>query len=107
MSEENKAMVRRVVDEVINGGNMGVLDELFAPGLAEETKREFASFRSAFPDWREEIVELVAEGHTVAGRFSCSGAHQGEFMREAPKGRSQEADEEYGLRVGRGKFAEV
>ena len=38
MSEENKAMVRRVVDEVINGGNMGVLDELFAPGLAEETK---------------------------------------------------------------------
>ena len=70
-TEENKAMVRRVVDEVLNEGNMSVLDELCAPGLAEEMKRMIASFRSAFPDWREEIVELVAEGNTVAGRFKC------------------------------------
>ncbi len=84
MSEENKAMVRRVVDEVINEGDMGVLDELCAPGLAEEMKRMIASFRSAFPDWREEIVELVAEGDTVAGRFKCSGTNQGEFQGEPP-----------------------
>jgi len=50
MSEENKAMVRRVVDKVINEGNMGVLDELCVPELAEKMKRMSASFRSAFPD---------------------------------------------------------
>jgi hypothetical protein len=33
-AEENKAMVRRLVDEVINGDNMGALDELFGPGKA-------------------------------------------------------------------------
>ena len=45
-------------------------------------KRLFTEFRSAFPDWREEIVELVAEGNTVAGRFKCSGTHRGEFLGE-------------------------
>jgi predicted ester cyclase len=40
----------------------------------------FAEFRMAFPDWREEIVELVAEDDTVAGRFRCSGTHRGEFL---------------------------
>ncbi len=107
MSEENKAMVRRVVDEVINEGNMGVLDELCAPGLAEEMKRRIASFRSAFPDWREEIVELVAEGNTVVGRFKCSGTHRGEFLGEPPTGKRQEVDEVYFLRVEDGKFVDL
>lgn len=107
MTEENKAMVRRVVDEVINEGNMSVLDELCAPGLAEEMKRMIASFRSAFPDWREEIVELVAEGNTVAGRFKCSGTHRGEFQGEPPTGKRQEVDEVYFLRVEDGKFVDL
>ena len=106
-TEENKAMVRRVVDEVINEGDMGVLDELCAPGLAEEMKRMIASFRSAFPDWREEIVELVAEGDTVAGRFKCSGTHRGEFLGLPPTGKRQEVDEVYFLRVEDGKFVDL
>jgi predicted ester cyclase len=100
-------MVRRVVDEVINEDNMGVLDELCSPGLAEEMKRMIASFRSAFPDWREEIVELVAEGDTVAGRFKCSGTHQGEFQGEPPTGKRMEVDEVYFLRVEDGKFVDL
>ena len=68
MLEENKAMVRRLV-EGINAGDMEVVDELFAPRAARRTKRLFAEFYSAFPDWREEIVEPVAEGDSLAGRF--------------------------------------
>jgi predicted ester cyclase len=105
VSEENKALVRRLM-EAINTGNMDVVDELFAPEVAEHAKRAFAAFRLAFPDWREEIVELVAEGNTVVGRFRCSGTHQGEFMGVPPTGRRMEVDEVYFLRVEGGKFVD-
>jgi predicted ester cyclase len=67
-------------------------------------KRLFTEFYTAFPDWREEIVELVAEGNTVAGRFKCSGMHQGEFLGEAPTGKRMEVEEVFFLRVEEGKF---
>ncbi len=106
MSEENKALLHRLVDEAINAGNMDVVDEFFAPEVAGHAKQAFMMFRSAFPDWREEIVELVAEGNTVVGRFRCSGTHQGEFMGVPPPGRRMEVDEVYFLRVENGKFVD-
>ena len=105
MLEENKAMVRRLV-EGINAGNMDVEDELFTPRAARRTKRLFAEFYSAFPDWREEIVELVAEGATVAGRFRCKGTHRGEFLGEPPTGKRMEVEEVFFLRVEDGKFVD-
>jgi predicted ester cyclase len=104
-AEENKAMVRRLVD-AYNAGNMDVVDELFAPELAEQAKRGFTAFRSAFPDWREEIGDVVAEGDKVVGCFKCSGTHRGEMMGIPPTGRRQEVDEVYFLRVEDGKFVE-
>jgi predicted ester cyclase len=106
VSEENKAMVRRVV-EAINAGEEGeVVEELFTPRAARRVGRLFAQFRSAFPDWHEEIVQLVAEGDTVAGRFKCSGTHLGEFLGEAPTGRRMEVEEVYFLRAEGGRLAE-
>lgn len=104
--ERNKAMVRRLVDEVINGGDTGVLEELFAPALAEEMGREFATFRSAFPDWREEIVELVAEEGKVAARCRCHGTHRGDFLGATPTGKRQEVDEVFFLRLEDGRFVD-
>jgi len=77
-------MVRRMVEGINAGDVEGTVDELFAPRAARRVKRLFGEFYSAFPDWREEIVELVAEGNTVAGRFRCSGTHRGEFLGLAP-----------------------
>ena len=55
MSEEhNKDLVRRLVDEVINNRRHEVIDDLFAPPLADGLRHGFSQFRSAFPDWREE-----------------------------------------------------
>ena len=71
-------MVHRMV-EAINANDLDVIDELFVPKLARPTKRSFTSFHAAFPDWRMELVELVAEGNTVVARFRCSGTNQGEF----------------------------
>jgi len=91
--------------EAINAGTEdAAIDELFAPRAARRVKRLFAEFRSAFPDWREEIVELVAEGNTVAGRFKCSGTHRGEFLGEAPTGKRMEVEEVFFFRAEDGKF---
>jgi predicted ester cyclase len=80
VSEENKAMVRRLV-EAINAEEEGAaVEELFTSRAARQAKSLFAEFRSAFPGWHEEIVELVAEGNKVAGRFKCSGTHRGAFL---------------------------
>lgn len=105
MSEGSKAKVRRMV-EAINANAMDVMDDLFVPKLASPTKRSFMAFRSAFPDWHMEIVELVAEGNTVVGRFRCSGTNQGDFKGVPPTGKRMEVDEVYFLRVEGGKFVD-
>ena len=105
MLEDNKAMMYRMV-EAINADHMEVIDELFVPTLARPTKRSFTAFRTAFPDWHMEIVELVAEGNTVVGRFRCSGTNHGEFKGSPPTGKRMEVDEVYFLRVEDGKFVD-
>ena len=93
--------------EAINAGEEDVVvDELFAPRAARRVKRLFSEFRSAFPDWHEDIVELVAEGNTVAGRFRCSGTHRGVFLGEAPTGKRMEVEEVFSLRAQDGKFVD-
>ena len=71
MTEESKAMVHRMVGGINAGEIEGTVDELFVPRAARRVKRLFKEFHTAFPDWHEEIVELVAEGETVAadGKF--------------------------------------
>ncbi len=96
-------MVHRMV-EAINANDMDVIDELFVPKLARPTKRSFTAFRAAFPDWRMEIAELVAEGNTVVGRFRCSGTNQGEFKGVPPTGKRMDVDEVYFLRIEDGNF---
>ncbi len=106
MSEENKAMVRRMVEAINAGEEDAAVKELFAPMAAHRVKRLFAEFRSAFPDWHEETVELVAEGNKVAGRFRCSGTHWGEFLGEAPTGKRMAVEEVFFLRAEGGRFVD-
>jgi predicted ester cyclase len=106
VSEENKAMVRRMVEGINAGVEEATVDELFAPMAARRVKRLFARFRSAFPDWHEEIVQLVAEGDAVAGRFRCSGTHRGEFLGEAPTHKRMDVEEVFFLRAEDGKFVD-
>lgn len=99
-------MVRRMVEGINSGEIEPTVDELFAPRAARRVKRLFTEFYTAFPDWREEIVQLVAEGNTVAGRFRCSGTHLGEFLGEAPTGKRMDVEEVFFLRVEEGKFVD-
>jgi steroid delta-isomerase-like uncharacterized protein len=89
--EQNRAVVRRFVDEVLSTGNLSVADELLAPDFAlhgfpgipptrEGFDRILTAFRAAFPDWRDTVDDMVAEGDQVVIRLAGSGTHQGEFM---------------------------
>lgn len=99
MSEGNKAVVRRFIEEVINAGNLDAADELIAPGHInhdptapevppgpEGIKQLIGMYREAFPDIRFEIAEMVSEGDTVAHRWTFTGTHEGEMMGVAPTG---------------------
>jgi predicted ester cyclase len=105
---EAKAVVTRLVDEVLNGGELRVIDEIYSPELAPAAHRWIEPFRTAFPDVRMEIVELVQEGARVVGRFRCSGTNLGPWRGEEPTGRRMEnVDEVYFLTIRDGRIAEA
>lgn len=100
----NKAIVRRLVDEVLNAGRMELVDELFSPDLAPKATAWIAPFRASFPNVHMEVRQLIAEDDTVVARFACSGTHLGDWDGHAPTGRRFEAVDEvyiYRLRDGR------
>jgi predicted ester cyclase len=104
VSEANKAVVRRLVEEVLNGGRLEVIDELYAPELAPAARRWITPFRASFPDVHMEVIDLIAEDDKVVGRFTCSATHQGQWLGYAPTGRRFERVDEvsiFQLRDGR------
>jgi predicted ester cyclase len=104
-TKSNKAVVRRLIGEVLNAGQMNVIDELYAPALAPRAKRWIAPFRASFPDMQMTVIDLIAEGDTVVGHFTCSGTHTGEWRGHAPTGRRFEAvDEVYIFRFQEGRI---
>ncbi len=85
MWDSHNETVRRLVDEVLNGGRTDVIDELYSPEFAPRAREWIAPFRESFPDVHMEIVDLIAEGDTVVGRFTCSATHTGDWLGFPPK----------------------
>jgi len=97
VTEANKEVVRRLVTEILNGGHLEVIDELYTPELAPAARRWITPFRASFPDVHMEIVELIAEGDKVVGRFTCSATHLGEWLGQVPTGRRFERVDEVSI----------
>jgi len=97
VSEPNKATMRRLVEEVLNGGRLEVIDELYAPQLAAAARQWITPFRASFPDVHMEVVELIAEDDKVVGRFVCSATHLGEWLGHGPTGRRFERVDEVSI----------
>jgi predicted ester cyclase len=101
-----KRLVRRLVDEVVNAGGLGVLEDIYTEPMARAARRWIEPFRRSFPDFEMEIVQLVAEADTVVARFRCSGTHLGEWRGHPPTGRRFERiDEVYFFEVRDGRLA--
>ena len=100
-----KDVVRRLVDEVMNNGDLSVLEELYAPRLAPVARRWVEPFLASFSDVRMRVVQIVAEGETVVGRFSCSGTHTGSWLGHPATGRRfTDVAEVYFFRVVEGRI---
>lgn len=102
MSEENKAVVKRWFDEVINGRKPGAVDEIFAAsyvhhgnfgdGMRRNRVKQFAAaILAAYPDREARIEEIVAEGDSVAVRWTSRGTRQGAFRGEPATGKLETA----------------
>jgi predicted ester cyclase len=117
VGEENKALVRLFDEEFWNKGNLTAADELIdasatilLPGRGPVNRDDFkafaASWRNAFPDWHNTTDEIVAEGPSVAERWTGRGTHQGEFQGLAPTGRPVTVAGTVFYRITSGKIVE-
>jgi predicted ester cyclase len=104
-AEKNKVLSNRVA-QAISEGDLDAFDELMAPELAEEFKRDVAEIRRAFPDYGGTNVEQIAEGEKVANRFVFLGTHLGEFEGVTPTGKRVEFVGHSIDRVVEGKIVE-
>jgi predicted ester cyclase len=99
-TEQNKLLVRRLIDDAVAKRNLDVLDHVAAGEFAEVAKRWVRPFQNAFPDFEMKVVELIAENDTVVAHFKCSGTHRGEWLGFPPTGRRfEDIDEIYIFRV--------
>ena len=103
-----ETVLRRLVEEVVNGGRLDVIEELYAPHMVKGARRWIAPFRESFPDVQMEIVDVVASGEKVVGRFRCSATNLGAWRGRPPTGRRFErVDEVSILRVVEGRITEA
>jgi predicted ester cyclase len=98
----NKRLVHRLVDDVINARRFDVLDELATDQLAPKLRTAFEQFLAAFPNWHQQVIELVEEGDTVVAHFRCTGTQASEWQGIAPTGRSMDVDEVSFIRINNG-----
>ena len=94
MSEQNKAVIRRFVEEVQSRHNLDAVDDLFSPDCKDHSgalppgipnnpagfKQFFGMLNTAFPDIQATIHGQVAEGDKVVTRKTFTGTHLGDFM---------------------------
>lgn len=104
MTDENKNVVRRWVEEVQTAPRLEVIDEIFAPDIvnhdpegplpspqgAKGIRAFFETMFAAFPDFKAVIEEQIAEGDKVVTRKTVSGTHEGELMGVPPTGKRME-----------------
>jgi len=118
MLTNNKALVRRLFEEVWNQGNLTAIDELFAtsyirydPAAPEAKglagfKHFVTTLRRAFPDIEVALEDVIAEGDKMAARAIWRGTHQGEYLGIAPTGRQVAVMGTVTLRIVHDKFQE-
>jgi steroid delta-isomerase-like uncharacterized protein len=99
MSEENKAKMRQFYEEVVQKGNLAVLDELVAPNFVDHNpapgqaagaagvRQYFTAMRAAVTDIRVDIEQILAEGDKVVGHIAVRGTHTGDLMGMPASGR--------------------
>lgn len=118
MSAENKQIVTGRVQELWSTGNTAILDEVIAPGYTlhrpptgfpsdrEGLKQILTTMRSAFPDLKVTVQDVIAEGDKVVQRRTFEGTHRGEFFGIPPTGKTVSVGQIIVSRIAGGKIVE-
>lgn len=120
--EENKEIIRRVMAEGVNTGNLEVFREMLAPDYARHSQATtgmeeirgidamlnfLQAHFTAFPDWHEEIDLMIAEGDKVAYITTGTGTHTGPMGDIPATGKPVEVVNYILQRIEGGKIAET
>ena len=101
MSDDNKAIVRRFVEELDKRNLEGAMEFLASDFVfhgpagqmdREAFKRVASVVYSAFPDLSHTIEDQIAEGDRVVTRGTMGGTHKGEFQGIARDGKADDDD---------------
>ncbi len=88
--EENKQLIQRLFEEVMNNNRTELLDEIFAPGsmIAASFRDSVVLVRTAFPNARITIDHMLGEDDQVVAVFTVAGENTGPFIGQPPTGKS-------------------
>jgi steroid delta-isomerase-like uncharacterized protein len=98
MSGKNEALCRRNFEEIFTKGQFDTADEIFARNYTDHdpyTPKEFGKgpelvrktanmYRTAFPDLKVTIEEMISDGDQVVTRWTAQGTHKGELKGVKP-----------------------
>lgn len=96
--EENEAVVRRFYGELWNRWQLGAAEEIVSGTLRfrgslgaicggrAAFKRYVETVRAAFPDWHNQVDEMLAVDDRVVARMTWSGTHRGVLGDVEPTG---------------------
>ncbi|HEV8714651.1 MAG TPA: ester cyclase [Candidatus Binatia bacterium] len=116
--EDNKALVRRWFEEVLNKKDLAAIGNFIAPTYVGHApgapdvkgpdgfRQRLTALHAAFPDLTETIEDMIAEGDKVVVRNTLRGTHRGEIMGMAPTGKPVTWTTMGILRIVNGKFEE-
>lgn len=115
--EANRALVLEMVDRIVNKGEWDAAADLFAPdfvahgagggaGDVESMRHLIGAWRRGFPDWCDEILDVIAERDLVTLRIRATGTHLGRIAGIEPTGRPVQWGMIEIIRVRDGRIAE-
>jgi len=97
--EENKRLIRRYIEEVVNTGNVDEIERFISPDYCEihegkkhhvgiaGAKEHVLGVRRTYPDLILTMDRQIAEGDWVATCITARGTHKGSWLGMKPTGR--------------------
>ena len=119
MSDQNKAISRRAIEEGFDKGNMAAVEEIFAanyvnhaappgmPGGVDGIKAFVGMYRTAFPDLKSTINLQIAEGDKVVTHWTAKGTNKGSLFGMPSTGKSATITGTTIDRIAGGKIVET
>jgi steroid delta-isomerase-like uncharacterized protein len=116
--EKNKEVVLEYHKKAWSEGNLERLEDILSEDFVchyltsvewkgiEEAKKEIAGWRALFPDWKEEIVDIIQENDKVVTRYKATATHTKTYEGIDSTGAKIEIYEVSIYRINNGKIAE-